>query len=504
MKDNNDEDDNNCGELVQFGRSSGFLEKVYPVETFDVIYSRDTILHIQDKPALFRRFFKWLKPGGKIITDYCRRSGNSSEEFAEYIKQRGYDLHDVDSYSQMNSSTAHFQMLKDSGFQDVIAEDRTNQVVYISIMFGGSAESSTQWRLSEKKFIRNFFKEKGFPSERKDGFELRAAREKLERSRRKGKIEPKAKAEREKEGQDEAARRREGHRDRPAFQKDGRRKVRLKEVQQLEEALVLGNGIVFSRTLEAHQYDGHGDKIKLPPSCFTELADKGALDNGPMYFKFLELIGRFLQKLIFLRNQSQEQHIQVLMLDLNQKGAGFSDIPNHKAVLETSLQSIHTVSRESDSALDDIENQYVLIPLALGKADSGLVEEGKFSYYKFFINEEICVMVASGHANIEVRLEIDNSDADIDIYVSRHPLLFPNQHRHEWSSHEMGSKTLILSPKDKNMVAGTYSIGTQISSGPFYFTRHTASGTMLFAKLMVLELSSGKKRLAIMSIVEMC
>ncbi|KAI3910403.1 hypothetical protein MKX01_034797 [Papaver californicum] len=94
-------------------------KKTYPDKTFDVIYSRDTILHIQDKPALFRTFFKWLKLGGKVlISDYCKSPGTPSAEFAEYIKQRGYDLHDVEAYSQM---------LKDAGFVDVIAEDRTDQ-----------------------------------------------------------------------------------------------------------------------------------------------------------------------------------------------------------------------------------------------------------------------------------------------------------------------------------------------------------------------------------------
>ncbi|CAI0380581.1 unnamed protein product [Linum tenue] len=94
-------------------------KKTYPDNSFDVIYSRDTILHIQDKPALFRSFFKWLKPGGKVlISDYCKSAGTASPEFAEYIKQRGYDLHDVKAYGQM---------LKDAGFQEVIAEDRTDQ-----------------------------------------------------------------------------------------------------------------------------------------------------------------------------------------------------------------------------------------------------------------------------------------------------------------------------------------------------------------------------------------
>lgn len=93
--------------------------KYYPDNSFDVIYSRDTILHIQDKPALFRTFYKWLKPGGKVlISDYCRKSGKSSEDFAEYIKQRGYDLHDVETYGKM---------LTDAGFGKVTAEDRTEQ-----------------------------------------------------------------------------------------------------------------------------------------------------------------------------------------------------------------------------------------------------------------------------------------------------------------------------------------------------------------------------------------
>lgn len=59
---------------------------------------------LQDKPALFRSFYKWLKPGGKVlISDYCRSAGTPSAEFAEYIKQRGYDLHDVKAYGQVST-----------------------------------------------------------------------------------------------------------------------------------------------------------------------------------------------------------------------------------------------------------------------------------------------------------------------------------------------------------------------------------------------------------------
>lgn len=61
-----------------------------------------SIFVFQDKLTLFRNFMKWLKPGGKVlISDYCKSADPPSPEFAQYIKQRGYDLHDVEAYGQV-------------------------------------------------------------------------------------------------------------------------------------------------------------------------------------------------------------------------------------------------------------------------------------------------------------------------------------------------------------------------------------------------------------------
>ncbi|CAI6004006.1 unnamed protein product [Closterium sp. NIES-64] len=104
------------------------LTRDFPNASFDCIYTRDTLLHIQashldDKPFLFSRFHRWLKPGGRVlITDYC--SGKDKEEqwsqdFKSYVAQRGYHLVTVRRYSEM---------LQAAGFHVLRAENRSQQV----------------------------------------------------------------------------------------------------------------------------------------------------------------------------------------------------------------------------------------------------------------------------------------------------------------------------------------------------------------------------------------
>lgn len=99
-------------------------KKDFANESFDVIYSRDTILHISDKLALFKRFYNWLKPNGKLlISDYCcGKHDNLSNEFNAYVQQRGYILY---------TPTEYGELISEAGFSDVIAEDRTDQFVQV-------------------------------------------------------------------------------------------------------------------------------------------------------------------------------------------------------------------------------------------------------------------------------------------------------------------------------------------------------------------------------------
>ena len=64
----------------------------------------------------------WLKPGGKIfITDYCCGPKPWSDEFTAYVEQRGYDLLTPSEYGNIFS---------DLGYENVIAEDKTDMFVY--------------------------------------------------------------------------------------------------------------------------------------------------------------------------------------------------------------------------------------------------------------------------------------------------------------------------------------------------------------------------------------
>src|SRR5215212_7436847 len=83
----------NAGENVSI--LLGDIMEIPADETFDVIWSRDALMHVADKPRLFARLFALTKPGGQIvITDYARGTTEGSPEFRAYVAQTGYHLTD--------------------------------------------------------------------------------------------------------------------------------------------------------------------------------------------------------------------------------------------------------------------------------------------------------------------------------------------------------------------------------------------------------------------------
>lgn len=109
------------------------LTAVFP-EPFDVIWSRDALMHLHDKPVLFKRLYDLLAPGGRlIITDYARGVGPGSPEFQAYVKSTGYHLVDPASYGKL---------LEGAGFVDVAAEDATDKFIDIMKREAGRLKSN--------------------------------------------------------------------------------------------------------------------------------------------------------------------------------------------------------------------------------------------------------------------------------------------------------------------------------------------------------------------------
>ena len=53
-------------EGVQFEHGN-VLVRDFEEASFDVVYTRDCIIHIREKKNLMERFYKWLKPGGQLL-----------------------------------------------------------------------------------------------------------------------------------------------------------------------------------------------------------------------------------------------------------------------------------------------------------------------------------------------------------------------------------------------------------------------------------------------------
>ncbi|MBI1320991.1 MAG: methyltransferase domain-containing protein [Candidatus Hydrogenedens sp.] len=99
------------------------LETDMPECGFDLVYSRDAMLHIEDKERLFNRLFSLLAPGGRIfISDYATGTGLLSTEFTDYIRDTGYFLRPIETYVSEIAA---------AGFVDVKGEDKTNLFVDI-------------------------------------------------------------------------------------------------------------------------------------------------------------------------------------------------------------------------------------------------------------------------------------------------------------------------------------------------------------------------------------
>lgn len=87
--------------------------------TFDVFFSRDVIIHVPDKEALFAEAYRVLVPGGRLVgSDWLiGHDGEPSAAMRRYLELEGHSFH-------MQSPARYRRALEGAGLEEIELRDR--------------------------------------------------------------------------------------------------------------------------------------------------------------------------------------------------------------------------------------------------------------------------------------------------------------------------------------------------------------------------------------------
>ncbi|OCW58000.1 SAM-dependent methyltransferase [Hoeflea olei] len=91
----------------------------FPVESFDIVFSKDALIHVADKERLFQDIFRLLKPGGQFAASdwLTSHDGEPSAAMKTYLAAEGLSF-------GMASAARYAAAMRDAGFVDVATVNR--------------------------------------------------------------------------------------------------------------------------------------------------------------------------------------------------------------------------------------------------------------------------------------------------------------------------------------------------------------------------------------------
>ena len=91
----------------------------FPADSFDVVFSKDSLVQIPDKPAIFAEILRVLRPGGRFIaSDWLRGgSGSYSPDMLEFFRLEGIAYN-------MATLAESAEALRTAGFDQIEIRDR--------------------------------------------------------------------------------------------------------------------------------------------------------------------------------------------------------------------------------------------------------------------------------------------------------------------------------------------------------------------------------------------
>ena len=99
----------------------------FPDESLDLVFSKDAILHVDDKATMFTEIFRILKPGGRFAASdwLCGEGSENTPEWRAYAEQAAYTVEAI-------TAAEVVSVITNAGFVDIETRDRNRWYAELS------------------------------------------------------------------------------------------------------------------------------------------------------------------------------------------------------------------------------------------------------------------------------------------------------------------------------------------------------------------------------------